>query len=181
MHLSDPPTTRAPFYGVRAQAPLAGPGPPQQRRCIHQPLRERYTQILALHRDVAAAATDRVASRLLYDPFRVDHIAIQVEGDAADDLRVNLYTDNQETGAGTTGDRGRSGLWQAQNEGLQANELLPWVGQSTLAAGQIVRSVPTRVILVAINGEAAALGVSALVTVTFLFPVVDPVAHGLDF
>lgn len=175
MHVQALPVFRAPFYGVRAQGPMAGPGPPQRRRCIHRPMKDRWTQTLALHAQAAAAATDRRTSRLLYDPFRVEAVTFQTDAALTDAVFYQLATDNIGSGAAAGADQDQSGLWQAVNEGLRGNEVTPMSSGSTFPIGTVFRNVPTRLVLVFRNGTAGALDCLALVTVTFLMPVADDV------
>lgn len=161
----------------RAQAQPAGPGPARDRPCIYPPTKPAWSQVILLHATVAAAATDRRASHILHQPFRVDHIALQSDAAVADLITINLAVDNQESGTGDQADRGRMGLWRGSVEGLAGNDLLPFAPGSTLPVGTIIRSVPTRLIMTVLNSTAGTLDVAALITITYLVPAASAPGH----
>lgn len=145
-----------------------GIGPVMDRADPLELLEPRWQDVLVLTASIAAGGTEIIASRLLHQPFSVDHIHLDDSTSTAGDTTVNLFADSIETGAATAGQTLRRGLFQVDSDGTVANQVFFGLsGASPLHIGQLIRRVPCRIVGAYGNASAAAIVVQAIIRVTF--------------
>ena len=140
------------------------------RACPYPALRYSHARVYVLHLNVASGATEEVASETVSQLFKVACVSVQHTGAIGDAIDVLVAFDQDSPVTGATGDPSRRPLWAPTAEGLDGQEVRGAHLDHPIFSGQVERRVPGRLILVAKNGTAGAVHVTALVTTDFLAP-----------
>jgi hypothetical protein len=159
---------------TRAQTERAGLGAPAPRLDPHPPLRPRRSEVIAIAFTTAIAGTERLFSKRLHTPFRVDSISIGVNSTDGAGVFVNLYLADLDT---TTADIGdlvpQHGLAPTNDVGA-AIGLIAADGSVDIPSGVVIRALPTRFVLAVQNLTAATKTVHAAITITHLDEGTNP-------